>query len=269
MHDPEAVAACRNCETPLTDEFCSKCGEERFHEHQLSWGHFVHDAVHEFLHVDGKIAKSIWHLLLRPGFLTAEYWAGRRPRYIRPLRLFLIAAAIHLVAMSVTFYRFEFFLSQDRDGGMHGMIQRIADRTHSSKEAVIESLDHKFHKVYSIMQYAAVLGFAWAPFAIYRRRRPYYLEHLIFSLHVYAAYFVYSSVLSRLVTAAQWQRWPSMLIMLAYFLFALRLLYRESWGRTFFKAIALRAGLFLAEFVVIGVALGSAIAWVRIGGIGH
>lgn len=42
--------------------------------------------------------------------------------------LFLIAAAIHLFAMPVSSYRSEFFLSQDRDGGMHRMIQRIADR---------------------------------------------------------------------------------------------------------------------------------------------
>ena len=42
--------------------------------------------------MDGRFARTLFHLLFRPGFLTNEYFAGRRKRYIRPARLFLVLA---------------------------------------------------------------------------------------------------------------------------------------------------------------------------------
>ena len=46
--------------------------------------------------------RTLGALLFRPGFLTREYLAGRRRRYIRPARLFLVAslflfAVLHIV----------------------------------------------------------------------------------------------------------------------------------------------------------------------------
>jgi hypothetical protein len=49
----------------------------------------AHDAVHEFLHLDGKILQTMKLLAFRPGELTREFIAGRRVRYISPIRLYL------------------------------------------------------------------------------------------------------------------------------------------------------------------------------------
>jgi len=42
--------------------------------------------------LDGRTWRTIVPLLLRPGFLTREYFAGRRRRHIGPGRLFLVAS---------------------------------------------------------------------------------------------------------------------------------------------------------------------------------
>lgn len=59
----------------------------------------------------------------------------------------------------------------------------------------------------------------------------------------------------RILTAQQWSRSPTPLIMLVYLFFAVRRLHGESRWRSAWKAILLRLGLFAAEFVLLGIAL--------------
>ncbi len=252
-------AACRNCGHELAGAFCAACGEPRPSAREWSWRHFVHDAMHEFLHVDAKIVRTIGLLLFRPGFLTAEYWDGRRTSYIRPLRLYIVMAAIHLLAMSATVYRLDFFRASDSSGKFDKLLASIAAKHHTTPEAAAAALDGKFQKAYAITQYFAVLGYAVVPLWIYRRRRPHYVQHLIFSLNVYAAYFVFSSVMVQTLTPAQWRAGPSMLVLLVYLYFAVRRLYGEGVAISMGKALLLRAGQLAAEFLAIAFALASAI----------
>jgi hypothetical protein len=48
------------------------------------------EATGRYVALDGRLWRTLFGLLFRPGFLTREYFAGRRRRYIRPARLFLV-----------------------------------------------------------------------------------------------------------------------------------------------------------------------------------
>src|SRR6185436_16977473 len=54
-------------------------------------------ATHEFLHLDGKILTSLKVLVTRPGQLTTDLVAGRRARYVTPLRLYLTLSVLFFV----------------------------------------------------------------------------------------------------------------------------------------------------------------------------
>ena len=51
---------------------------------------FLGEATGRYVSMDGRLWRTLAALLFRPGFLTREYFAGRRRRYIRPARLFLV-----------------------------------------------------------------------------------------------------------------------------------------------------------------------------------
>jgi len=51
---------------------------------------FLREAAGRYVALDGRLWRTLFRLLCRPGFLTREYFAGRRRRYIRPARLFLV-----------------------------------------------------------------------------------------------------------------------------------------------------------------------------------
>ena len=79
---------CYNCGIRLTGRFCAACGQ-KVQELDPSLTHFLHDLTHELLHFDGKIYRSVWTLLARPGVLTRDHFEGRRARWISPIRLYL------------------------------------------------------------------------------------------------------------------------------------------------------------------------------------
>ncbi len=80
---------CANCGTPMQGEFCHHCGQS-VHSVLKPVHHMVEDTLDMVLHVDGRIVHTLPPLLLKPGFLTLEYFAGRRQRYVAPFRLMFV-----------------------------------------------------------------------------------------------------------------------------------------------------------------------------------
>ena len=61
----------------------------------------MREAGGRYVALDGRLWKTLGALLFRPGFLTREYFAGRRRRYIRPARLFLVASLLMFAALRI------------------------------------------------------------------------------------------------------------------------------------------------------------------------
>lgn len=80
---------CANCGTPMQGEFCHHCGQS-VHSVLKPMHHMVEDTLDMVLHVDSRIVHTLPPLLFKPGFLTLEYFAGRRQRYVAPFRLMFV-----------------------------------------------------------------------------------------------------------------------------------------------------------------------------------
>src|SRR5690349_14813331 len=80
---------CRNCGAHATGHFCPNCGQET-RVALPAFGAFMREAAGRYVAMDGRLWRTLAALVGRPGYLTQEYFAGRRKRYIRPARLFLV-----------------------------------------------------------------------------------------------------------------------------------------------------------------------------------
>jgi hypothetical protein len=87
------LTQCENCGAPLTGEFCAQCGQHAI-DYRRSIFRVLVDAADSFLNWDTKFLQTMTVLLLRPWKLTNDFNAGRRARYVHPLRLYLIASII-------------------------------------------------------------------------------------------------------------------------------------------------------------------------------
>jgi hypothetical protein len=90
------AVTCLNCDSGLTGPFCSECGQRAVPPHPRV-SELAGDAFAEFSGWDGKFAGTIRLLVRRPGELTRQFIAGRRVRYISPVRLYLALSFVYFV----------------------------------------------------------------------------------------------------------------------------------------------------------------------------
>jgi hypothetical protein len=97
-----APAPCRNCAQPLAPamKYCPACGQSTA-LHPPSAREFVHEFIGHYIALEGKLWKTLAKLAV-PGALTREYLAGRRQRYIHPLRLYLTFSVLLFLGLSLT-----------------------------------------------------------------------------------------------------------------------------------------------------------------------
>jgi len=85
--------ACRNCGTEAPGAYCPSCGQETTLRMPKATT-FLREAAGRYVAFDGRMWRTLFALAFRPGFLTREYLAGRRKRYVRPSRLVLVLAIV-------------------------------------------------------------------------------------------------------------------------------------------------------------------------------
>jgi hypothetical protein len=91
MSDEAPTDVCLNCGAALTGAFCSGCGQ-RVLPPDATLSDLARDTWEELAGYDGRFLRTLRWLLGRPGRLTSEVLAGRRNRYISPVRLYLFAS---------------------------------------------------------------------------------------------------------------------------------------------------------------------------------
>jgi Protein of unknown function (DUF3667) len=181
---------CPSCGAHRTQQYCGACGEKGVDHHDYSIKHFLHHASHEFLHVDGKIFRTLKVLITEPGKLTQEYFCGRRLPYVNPLRLMLVLAALYIFVVSFNHEKSLFNIGNV--SGNNPVIRHLAERIGRKQsiavEVVMSTIEQRYHHAVSVGIVASPVLLAVAMQLIYRRR--YYVEQLIFSLHFLSFVFV-------------------------------------------------------------------------------
>jgi hypothetical protein len=93
------ITHCENCGAELQGHWCAQCGQPAI-EYRRSFRYVVADLLNEFLNWDSKFFTTIALLILKPWRLTNEFLAGKRVRYVNPLRLYLLASILFFFAVN-------------------------------------------------------------------------------------------------------------------------------------------------------------------------
>jgi len=119
---------CANCGTAMQGEFCHECGQS-IHSVIKPIHGMLEDTMDIVFHVDGRVVHTIPPLLLKPGFLTLEYFSGRRVRYIAPFRLMFV---LSLLAFFVIHLRLD-AISEKIDVRNHAVVATTSDEFEDAK----------------------------------------------------------------------------------------------------------------------------------------
>jgi hypothetical protein len=77
----------------MAGPFCAQCGQAAI-DYRRSFRHIIVDVLDSFLNWDSKFFATIGWLIARPWHLTNQFLAGRRVRYVHPLRLYLLVSIL-------------------------------------------------------------------------------------------------------------------------------------------------------------------------------
>jgi hypothetical protein len=178
-------STCPTCSEPITRQYCSACGEQKFERHSFSFRHFAHHAARELLELDSKILRTVRYLFSKPGFVTAGYLAGKRNRYVNPFRLYVLCFALSTWLLSTYHPPFDFknMANADRTGLLNKMLEKFAQYKGVSEEALLLHLNERFHPYYEASQIFDALAMACLLAIFYRRQKWYFGEHAVTSFY--------------------------------------------------------------------------------------
>jgi hypothetical protein len=223
-----SARACANCGAALTGEYCGTCGQ-RDEPHVHSVRHFAAEAFESLSHADSRLWRTLWLLLARPGFLTREFFAGRRARYLPPFRLYLVLSVILVLLTSLGgsdapapqepvaapaapatapevntgakpkdryaldvdgLNQFcEAFEGPDDGQGNRAARENIRQFCRNVRNNFVELIESVLHSIPRAM-FVFLPLLAAIMTLLYWRPRRYYVEHLLFLVHNHAAMFL-------------------------------------------------------------------------------
>ncbi|WP_227470233.1 DUF3667 domain-containing protein [Massilia sp. YMA4] len=294
----EVPANCRNCGAAVSGHYCAQCGQEtRLHVPSLA--EFVHEFIGHYVAVEGRLWGTLVRLLFRPGALTAEYLAGRRRRYVEPLRLYLSMSILFFALMKLSGAELARFDSKPdgdkpavgqqhagkRDGPVIGGAEKLPDDMphHTTLPAPLERLAPGFRQSLDnfdrmsveqkseilrtgFYRYAPYVMFCLMPlFALYLKllylgSGRRYGEHVLFALHTNA--FAFAVLAAFIYLPESFLKFVMFCWLVLYLPWAMKRVYGKSrWG-TAWRWLLLFGlhGLSLALGVVAALALGVAFA---------
>jgi len=279
-----APNACLNCGAALSGPYCASCGQ-RAVDRDLSMREFLEDTTQELAHWEGKVPQSLKTLFLEPGRLTLDFLAGRRVRWLPPLRLYLICSLAYFLssalAESITHRaarELDAMFTTNAEGsrtltpearaeiarglpsrlfGLEKMERAIVNNTQFSR-----AVDTMYSKAMFVLMpfFALLTSVAW------RRKMPRYPAHLYLALHLHAAWYG-AFAITELATipfssnvVAGITGTVGLVYAAVYGLLALHRVFGDSWLVTIGKTAAVTAAYFVALFATSIVVLSYAVA---------
>ena len=196
---------CLNCEAPINTKYCPHCGQENVHsDHSVAV--LVRDFFTEIAYYDSKLWLTLRTLLLHPGRLSAEWAQGKRMKYVSPIKLYLwitfvfflamalrgssapvttTAAATSLSRVDVNFDQ-KLAIATARHDLLAEQVGKLVKVFRASPQAFIQSFRDQIPRVLFVILPMLALGLK----LLYWRQRKYFVDHLVFVLHLHSCIFL-------------------------------------------------------------------------------
>lgn len=238
----ENEGLCLNCDTQVSGKYCSNCGQ-KFQPTKLPLRIYLEDSVETLFNIDNRVFRTLKDLFLKPGKVTKDYIEGNRASYLPPLRIYISISFIYFLLASLFESNQIFFVNFGEDtGGATDIAKKL-----------------QFALFFMVPYMAVLIQF------FYRKRKAFYVEYLIFAMHIHSIWFVL--LCFELLTVYLETLVPedftnpvyypifiasvvSQLMTFGYLIVGLKKVFGSSWGWSFAKGF----GVILVYFLSLGFA---------------
>lgn len=172
--------ACLNCGAEVQGNYCSNCGQ-KMQPTKLPLRLFLEDVVETLFTIDNRFFRTLGDLFFKPGKVTKEYIDGKRAKYLPPLRVYISISVVYfLLAQFIESDKILFVnFTQDEDSNIN------------------------LAKVIQAGLFLLVPVMAGLLKLLHRKRKAFYIEYLIFSIHIHSIWFVFFTIQLLLMSLAK------------------------------------------------------------------
>lgn len=289
---------CLNCGTDVPGRYCTNCGQENIRPHE-SFGHLIQEFAADLVHYDSKTLLTFKYLFTKPGFITKEYVAGKRVKFVHPIKLYIFSSFVFFLlffwlsakndndpldkdtkvkietarnenkeayaslpdsikmgdlSTEHWFRRLNTFSSQKqydslqktlpkqyRDNRIQRRMARYyfnatggdAETKEEKQHAQEELFQHNYPKMMFVLLPLFALYLKW----MYDKKKWFYADHAVFSIHLHVFFFLFFLVCTALDTLFHIEVFTSfgLIVIFGYLVIALRNTYGQSWGKSLLK----------------------------------
>ncbi len=201
------VFACPSCGTKTLGQFCSHCGEKEVGDEDYSLRHFLKEVVAALTLMESRVLRSVWLVTSRPGYLSSEYFQGRRVRYMKPLQLFVFLNVVYYFSLTL-FTATTFTTPLATQLHMNNYYPAYASRQvhHKLQEEQVsyETLEKKYNERTSVLSKSLIFLlipiFALLFYGLFFKKRKYFVEHVVVATHFWAFSLILLGVILPLVS---------------------------------------------------------------------
>ncbi len=240
----QTSTSCKNCGTPLSGPFCSKCGQRQITQ-RWSVPVLSQQFIHQLTNIEKGFLFTVKALFVFPGKMMRDYWQGKTVIYYNPFRYLLIWTTINLLI--------SFWL------GIDDMLQAALQPASLEASVGVERLqsaDQQFDSWMNFLVLLLIPVISWVTLLLFKKKGYNYAEHLIMNAFIFGQ----QALLS---TFTQFIFYFFPILFSAYFgfYFLLGLLYntyvftktfREPWWIVLIKALVIGIAGILTLFLLVG-----------------
>lgn len=203
----QPMFACPSCGTKTLGQFCSHCGEKEVGDEDYSLRHFLKEAVAALTLLESRVLRSVWLVTSKPGYLSREYFQGRRVRYMKPLQLFIFLNVVYYFSLTLfTATTFTTPLATQLHMNNYYPVYASRQVTHKLQKEQIsyQTLEKKYNERTSVLSktliFLLIPIFALLFYGLFFKKRKYFVEHVVVATHFWAFNLILLGVILPLVS---------------------------------------------------------------------
>ena len=227
MENQADILQCKSCAAPLSGVYCGQCGQKTI-QRRITMRAIFDDIFSQISNVDHGLIYTFFMLFKKPDQVVLDYLAGKTVKYSSPFRYLIFWTAVSaLIYIGFGFY-------DQQVAGMGNLMQPSEDQKVNEFTTLYNDLMKQYFQVVSILY---IPFFAIFTRVFFKKSGLNYAEHLVANAYFSAqASIVFMPILlfnlnMDLITTL------SMLIMVLYYTYAIRKLFKQGWIAAFFKVV--------------------------------
>lgn len=258
---------CLNCNTVLQGRFCHMCGQENIEQREPIIK-IILSFIENITFFNSKFFKTLIPFVFKPGFLTKEYNRGRRNTYLSPVKMyFFLSFLFFLVSYwsepQPEIIDYKLASTTQNDSVSNDSAKRVAldvgiptgfdnwftrKLTKLREQALKNGNDEVLHRLNQrYMDNIPTVIFLIMPFLalIFKLfyRKSYFIDHLIYSLHIHGFGFFVFIIITLLhfilPNDIEVISFIGILLLVVYVFKSIKVVYAQSWGLSITKGIVI------------------------------